>query len=47
MIDFKITFQANELLYEDYIKMSVISEIMFRKFLQPFNLTRFLHLIQW
>ena len=32
MIDFKITFQADELLYGDYEKMSLISEIMFRKF---------------
>ena len=29
MIDFKITFQADEILYRDYEKMSLISEIMF------------------
>ena len=33
MIDFKITFQANELLYGGYEKMRLISEITFRKFL--------------
>ena len=33
MIDFTITFQAEELLYGDYEKMSLNSEIMFRKFL--------------
>ena len=33
MIDFKITFQADELLYGYYAKMSLISEIMFKKFL--------------
>ena len=32
MIDFKITFPADELLYEDYEKMSVISDIMFENF---------------
>ena len=37
MIDFKITFQANELLYGDYKKMSLILEIMFRKFLRQFH----------
>ena len=37
MIDFKITFQANELFYEDYEKMSLISKIMFRKFLRQFK----------
>ena len=37
MIDFEITFQADELSYEDYEKMSMISEIMFRKFLRQFN----------
>ena len=31
MINFKITFQADELLYGNYEKMSLISEIMFRK----------------
>ena len=38
MIDFKITFQADELLYGDYEKMSLISEIMlehFHKNLKP------------
>ena len=33
MIDFEITLQADELLYEDYKKMSLILEVMFRKFL--------------
>ena len=33
MTDFKITFQTDELLYGDYEKMSLISEIIFRKFL--------------
>ena len=37
MIDFKITFQADELLYGDYEKISLISEIMFRKFLRQFK----------
>ena len=37
MVNFKITFQADELLYEDYEKMSLISEIMFRKFLGQFK----------
>ena len=37
MIDFEITFQADELSYEDYEEMSLISEIMFRKFLQQFK----------
>ena len=41
MIDFEITFQADELSYEDYEKMShvlnLISEIMFRKFLRQFK----------
>ena len=32
MIDFKITFQDDELLYEDYEKMSLTSKIMFRNF---------------
>ena len=32
MIDFKVTFQADELLYGDNEKMSLILEIMFRKF---------------
>ena len=34
MISFKMTQQADELLYEDHEKMNLISEIMFRKFLQ-------------
>ena len=34
MIDFKITFQTDELLNGDYEKLSMISEIMFRKFLR-------------
>ena len=34
MIDFRITFQADEVLYGHYEKMSLISEIMFRKFLR-------------
>ena len=33
MIDSEITFQADELLYEDYEEMSLISEIIVRKFL--------------
>ena len=33
MIDFKITFQADEQLYGEYEEMNLISEIMFRKFL--------------
>ena len=37
MIDFKITFQDDELLYGDYEKMSLISKIMFRNFLQQFK----------
>ena len=38
MIDFEMTFQADELSYEDYEKMSLISEIMFRKFLLQFKI---------
>ena len=37
MIDFKITFQDDELLYGDYEKMSLISDIMLRKFLRQFK----------
>ena len=37
MIDFKIAFQDDELLYGDYEKMSLISETMFRKFLRQFK----------
>ena len=37
MIDFKKTFQANELLYGDYEKMSMISKSMFRNFLRQFK----------
>ena len=37
MIDFKITFQADELLYRDYEKVNPISEVMFRKFLRQFK----------
>ena len=37
MIDFKITFQADELLYGDYEQMSLISEIMLRNFLRQFK----------
>ena len=37
MINFKSTSQADELFYVDYEKMSVISEIMFRKFARQFN----------
>ena len=40
MIDFEITFQAYELSYEDYEKMSLISEIMFKKFLRQFKTKR-------
>ena len=31
MVDFKITFQDDELLYGDYENMSLISKIMFTK----------------
>ena len=44
MIDFKITFQADELLYRDHKKMSLISEIMFKKFLRQFKTKTALHL---
>ena len=37
MIDFKITFQTDEFSYGDYKKMSRISKIMFRNFLQQFK----------
>ena len=37
MIDFKITSQANELSYGDYEKISLISEMMFKKFLRQFK----------
>ena len=37
MINFKIAFQADELLYGNYEKMNLISEIMFRKFVQQFK----------
>ena len=37
MIDFEITFQADELSYENYEKMSLVSEIMVRKFLRQFK----------
>ena len=37
MIDSEITFQADELSYADYEKMSLISESMFRKFLRQFE----------
>ena len=37
MIDFKITYQVDELLYEDYKKMNLISEFIFRKFLLQFK----------
>ena len=37
MIDLKITFLADELLYENYEKMSLISKIVFRKFLRQFK----------
>ena len=37
MIDFKMILQAGELLYGDYEKMSLISEIMFRKYLRQFK----------
>ena len=40
MIDFKITFQDDELLYGDYEKMSLISKIMFRNFLRQFKTKR-------
>ena len=36
-MDFEITFQADELLYGDYEKMSLISEIKFWKFLWQFK----------
>ena len=37
MIDFKITLQADEILFEDYEKKSLTSEIMFREFLWQFK----------
>ena len=37
MIDLKITFQEDELLYRDYEKMSPISKIMFGNFLRQFK----------
>ena len=37
MVDFEMTLHANELLYGDYKKMSLISEIMFRKSLRQFR----------
>ena len=37
MIDFKMTFQNDELLYGDYEKVSLISKIMFRNFLREFK----------
>ena len=37
MIEFKVTFQVDELLYGDYEKLSLISEIMFRKTLWQFK----------
>ena len=40
MIDFKMTFQDDELSYEDYEKISLISKIKFRNFLRQFKLRR-------
>ena len=37
MFYFAVTLQADELLYREYEKMSQISEIIFRKFLQQFQ----------
>ena len=37
MIDFKVTFQADEQFYVDYEKISLISKIMFRKLLKQFE----------
>ena len=37
MIDFKLIFQDDELSYGDYEKISLISKIMFRNFLQQFK----------
>ena len=37
MIDYEMALQADELLYGDYEKMSLISAIMFRKFLRQFK----------
>ena len=37
MIDLKLTLQADELLYGDSEKISLISEIMLRKFLRQSN----------
>ena len=37
LIDLKITFQANELLYRDYEKMGLITKIVVRKFIQQFK----------
>ena len=37
MIDFKINFQTDELLYEEYEKISLISAITLRKLLRQFE----------
>ena len=37
MIHFRITLEADELLYGEYEKMSLISEIIFKKFLRQFE----------
>ena len=44
MIDFKITFQNDELIYGDHEKNSVISKIMLRNLLQQLNSRRHNHL---
>ena len=36
-MDFKITFQDDELSYGDYEKMNLVSKIMFRNFLLQFK----------
>ena len=51
MIDFEITFQADELSYEDYEKISLISEICSENFYDNLNqdgitsLTKFKYLV--
>ena len=37
MIDLRITFQADELLYREHKKMSLILKLMFLKFLRQFK----------
>ena len=37
MIHFRITLEIDELLYGEYEKISLISELMFKKFLRQFE----------